>query len=159
MNDIRKVLNEKGAKAFGKSGAIEFVKGFFNEIPLLNPPGQKPIPMKLRGQNKGITLEGKAELIVLIAQALGSKAGMEAVLLGGVKGSGPIGGFDPVTKEIDEAPFMEWVEGLIAVKTLVKEDFEFIQALWDSFRKIYPELKKSQGKVMGYNVGHIDLLS
>jgi GH24 family phage-related lysozyme (muramidase) len=152
LNDARLKINTAAKKAYGKKGVLEMVAGLVTDLPFIGEDGAQPIALS----EFNVTLDNKAELLTFLAHTLGSESGLENVMLGGVKNSGPLGGYDPVTGKIDTTKLEAMVERLITDGTLTKEDFEFLQVLWDAFDSMYPELKKTQREINGKNVGYIE---
>ena len=116
---------------------------------ILNKP-----PKPVRMQNLGITLDNKAELYMFMLY-LGSESGAEKLLRGGVKGSGPLAGYDIETNELDMSKVQADIDGLIADGTLTKKDFDMLQVVWDAFDALHPDAKKAVRAVDGRNLGYV----
>jgi GH24 family phage-related lysozyme (muramidase) len=150
INDIRENLN-KAAKAAFKDDSFSFSKDGILAAIGLSSESSKPI----QSPELNVTFRNKAQLISFLLQT-GSEDGLKKAMLGGVNNSGPIGGFDPITGKIDTTNLDAMIERLIQEKKLTKQDFEFMQVVWQSFERMYPDLKKSQREIRGINVGYIE---
>jgi len=116
---------------------------------ILNKP-PKPVRMK----SLGITLDHKAELYMFLLY-LGSESGSEKLLRGGVKGSGPLAGYNIETNELDTSKVQADIDALIADGTLTKKDFDMLQTVWDAFDAFHPDAAKAIRATDGRNIGYV----
>lgn len=116
---------------------------------ILNTP-----PRPIRLENLNVTLDNKAELYMLMLE-IGSDSGLEKILRGGVKGSGPLANYNMDTGAIDTTALQKDIDALIEAKELTKKDFDMFQVVWDQFEEFYPDLKKSIRRTDGRTIGYI----
>ena len=150
VNEIRQELN-KAAKAAFKEDTFSFSKdGILMSLGLSSKSDQV-----IQSPELNVTFRNKAQLVSFLLQT-GSEDGLRKVLLGGVNNSGPLAAVDPLTGRMDTEKLDAFIERLIQEGELTAKDFEFMQVVWKSFEKMYPELKKTQREIRGINLGYIE---
>jgi hypothetical protein len=146
-----KIVNAVKEAVKGDSTIAELVRpitSIYNTTILNKPP--KPV----RLGNLKITLDNKAELYMFMLY-LGSESGAEKLLRGGVKGSGPLAGYNIETNELDMTAVQADIDTLIADGTLTKKDFDMLQTVWDAFDALHPDAVKAIRATDGRNLGYV----
>lgn len=103
----------------------------------------------------GVTFESVEQVLVMMLH-LGSQSGTEKVLMGGIEKGKPLANFDFETGQIDDTKAWEFVNRLIEEGSIIKEDLDALQSIWDSFEEHYAGANDAHRRIKGFNFGKIE---
>lgn len=151
---------EKGVKASKNKGALErYLMPIFRRLPYVSgridvvSKEARPIDAT---EELGITFNNLAEYW-MAELLMGSESGAEKFMMGGTE-SRPeaIGTYDFETGKIDRTQFNKLRQRLIDEGILVKEHFDMLQEIWDTFAELHPQVKKVLRETDGFNMGKVE---
>jgi len=118
---------------------VKFVKKYEE---LLKPMREAFKPKKIISKELNVEFRHKGELLGALLHT-GNESNKKKLLVG--KGWGSID--DSGT--IDSRKWDQFINGLIEDGTLTKQDFDFVQSVWDLFEELKPAAQRSHKKIYG----------
>lgn len=107
----------------------------------------------------GHTFQGKSEVLKMLLY-MGSESGYRKMALGGIQNPDGtvklLGTIDPETGKVVSPELDSQIAQWIAQGVLTKEDFDFLQTVWDIFDKHYEPVKASVRRVYNRNMGKVE---
>lgn len=150
-------INNKMTAAFkklgrGNKGLAKIIAPIVNRVPWMTSMDDYKNPVFMK--ELGVTFKNKGQLLKSLLY-MGSESGAQKFLLGGLEKDSPLAAIDIDTGLVDETAFWRDIDALIESGYLTKEDFEFLQSVWDSFEEMYPDVKKVMRDTDGINLGYV----
>lgn len=154
FNEARKEIDAKLRSVERKGKKYSGLKDLVEEFRFSRPV--KPIT----SETLGLTLENGVYDVIGILLNLGSESNREVLLRNGF-GEGrkklfDMTGFENNAEEIMLQKEQDFIKEMVDKGVLTKEHFDFVQQLFDSFKKIHPRSRRAIRNVYGYDIGTID---
>tara|TARA_R100001198_G_C5243363_1_gene221864 strand:- start:30748 stop:37875 length:7128 start_codon:yes stop_codon:yes gene_type:complete len=127
------------------------------------PFGKRAGFKKVFGENEKIQFKigdkdftlSRSELLAMLLHT-GSESNLRHLLLGGIKGSGPLVQVDPTADTIDTSAFFDMLDGLIEDGTITQSDMEAVQTVWDFMEEHYEPSNNAFEYMNGHRFGKIN---